>query len=81
VQKNALKLSVEAWERLWADLEAKAFQQAQQTAMGEFGRQQQAQQQLASGLGSLAGARQAGQFGLGQAYCRSWWTSTTICSG
>jgi len=49
-------------------LRSQGFQQAQQTAMGEFGRQQQAQQQLASGLGSLAGARQAGQFGLGQAY-------------
>ena len=49
-------------------LRSQGFQQAQRSAMGEFGRQQQAQQQLASGLGSLAGARQAGQFGLGQAY-------------
>jgi hypothetical protein len=49
-------------------LRSQGFQQAQQTAMGEFGRQQQAQQGLAQGLGSLAGARQAGQFGAGQAY-------------
>jgi Sec-independent protein translocase protein TatA len=48
-------------------LRSQGFQQAQQTAMGEFGRQQQAQQGLAQGLGSLAGARQAGQFGAGQA--------------
>mgnify|MGYP003677307340 FL=1 len=49
-------------------LRSQGFQQAQQTAMGEFGRQQQAQQGLAQGLGTLAGARQAGQFGAGQAY-------------
>ena len=46
-------------------LRSQGFQQAQQTAMGEFGRQQQAQQQLASGLGNLAQARSAGQIGLG----------------
>jgi hypothetical protein len=49
-------------------LRSQGFQQAQQTAMGEFGRQQQAQQGLAQGLSSLAGAKQAGQFGAGQAY-------------
>ena len=49
-------------------LRSQGYQQAQQASMGEFGRQQQAQANLASGLGNIAGARQQGQFGAGQAF-------------
>jgi hypothetical protein len=41
------------------------FQQAQQQAINEFQRQQQARAGLASGLGSMAQTRQAGQAGYG----------------
>jgi hypothetical protein len=61
-------------------LRSQGFQQAQQTAMGEFGRQQQAQQGLAQGLGSLAGARQAGTIRSRTSLRWSWWSSSTICS-
>ena len=47
-------------------LRSQGFQQAQQTALGEFGREQQRLANLASGIGSLAQTRQAGQVGFGQ---------------
>jgi hypothetical protein len=47
-------------------LRSQGFQQAQQTAMGEFGRQQQALQQLGGGIANISGQRASGQRGLGQ---------------
>ena len=47
-------------------LRSQGFQQAQQAAMGEYGRQQQALQQLGGGLAGLAGQRATGLRGLGQ---------------
>jgi hypothetical protein len=47
-------------------LRSQGFQQAQQTAMGEFGRQQQALQQLGGGIANISGERASGQRGLGQ---------------
>ena len=47
-------------------LRSQGFQQAQNVALGESQRRQQALSGLASGLGSLAQTRQVGQVGLGQ---------------
>lgn len=47
-------------------LRSAGFQQAQQTGMGEFARQLEAQRQAASGLASLAGQRLGAQQQLGQ---------------
>lgn len=46
-------------------IRSRGFQQAQQAAMGEFGRQQQALRGLGSDLASVAGQRAAGMRGLG----------------